>query len=141
MPANHIPLVNGKAYAWANVSFLIDGVPEVGVTAINYDDTTEKVNGRGTGKYPIDRADGNYEATASVTLKASAIEAIAAVSPGGRIQDYGMFDIIVQFLVGTVRKRHIIRNCEFTKNGRAMSQGDTQIEMELPLICSHIEWI
>ncbi len=140
MPANNKPLINGKAYAWANVEMLLGGVPVVGISKIAYSDTEDKQNNHGAGKFPIERAEGNYSAEASITLKASEAEAIAAKSPNGRLQDFGVFDIIVQFLVGTTRVTHKIRNCEFTNNGRDMNQGDTKIETEFKLIVSHIEW-
>lgn len=140
MPANNIPLINGKAYSWGNISILLNGTPVVGCTAINYDDQEEKENGYGAGKMPIERGEGNYSATCSLTLKASELEALATLSPGGRLQDFGIFDIVVSYLVGTVRKVHKIRNCEFTNNGRNINQGDRTIEREMNLICSHIEW-
>lgn len=140
MPANSIPLINGKAYAWANVSFSIAGAPVIGITAISYEDKETKTNGYGSGKFPIERAEGNYEAKASVTLKASELEALARLAPNYRLQDFGVFDIAVTFLVGTSRVTHNIRNCEFTGNKRTMKQGDTDIATEMELIVSHIEW-
>jgi hypothetical protein len=140
MPANQIPLVNGKAYAWANVSIMLAGAPVIGVSAINYDDTEEKEDNYGSGKFPIERAEGNYKASVDVTLRASELEAIADKAANGRLQDFGVFDIVVEFLVGTVVKTHKIRNCEFTGNKRDMKQGDKTIEASPGLICSHIEW-
>jgi len=140
MPVNEMPLINGKAYAWSSISLMIDGVIENAVTKITYSDTVDKENGYGAGQMPTDRADGNYEAKCSITLKAVASEAIAAKSPNGRIQDYGVFAVVVQYLVGTVRKTHIIHNCEFKNNGRDVSQGDKKIETEHELVVSHITW-
>jgi hypothetical protein len=140
MPANQIPLINGKAYAWANVSLLLAGAPVIGVTKIDYDDTEEKEDGYGSGKFPIERGEGNYKAQVDLTLRANELEAIAEKAPNGRLQDFGVFDIIISFLVGTVRKTHKIRNCEFTGNKRSMGQGDKMIEASPGIICSHIEW-
>ena len=140
MPANQIPLVNGKGYAWANVSFMLAGAAVVGITAINYSDTEEKENTYGSGKFPIERGEGNYAATVELTLRASELEALASRAPNGRLQDFGVFDIIVSFLVGTVRHSHKIRNCEFTGNTRNMNQGDKLIESQPGIICSHIDW-
>ncbi len=140
MPANQIPLINGKGYAWANVSLTIAGAPVVGVTSINYSDTEDKQNSYGSGKYPTERGEGNYEAVVDITLRASELDALAAKSPTGRLQDFGVFDIIVSYLVGTVRVTHKIRNCEFTGNKREMNQGDKSIEASPGIICSHIDW-
>lgn len=140
MPANQIPLINGKAYAWANISLVLAGAPVVGISSINYDDTEAKENGYGSGKFPIERAEGNYEASVDLTLRASELEAIASRAPNRRLQNFGVFDIIVSFLVGTQRVTHKIRNVEFTGNKRSMNQGDKVIEASPGLICSHIEW-
>ncbi|NNV54529.1 hypothetical protein [Limnovirga soli] len=141
MPANEIPLINGKAYAWANVSFMLANAPVIGITAIDYDDMEGKKNGYGSGKWPIDRAEGNYEAKASITLKANELEALTDKAPNGRLQNFGVFEIIVSFLVGTTRRTHKIRNCEFTGNKRTMKQGDTEIASDMELIISHIDWV
>lgn len=140
MPANQIPLINGKGYAWANVDLILAGAPVVGITAINYSDTEEKENTYGSGKYPIERGEGNYAATVELTLRANELEAIASRAPNKRLQDFGVFDILVSYLVATVRHTHKIRNCEFTGNVRNINQGDKMIEGSPGIICSHIEW-
>ena len=140
MPANQIPLINGKAYDWASVTMLLGGTPVIGVSKISYDDNTEKEDTYGSGQFPIERGEGNYKANVDVTFRASELEALAAKTVNGRLQDFGVFDIIVSFLVGTVRKTHKIRNCEFTGNKRDLSQGDKMLESSPGLICSHIEW-
>lgn len=140
MPANQIPLINGKSYAWANVSLMLAGAPVVGISVINYSDTEAKENSYGSGKFPIERGEGNYEATVELTLRANELEALASRAPNKRLQDFGVFDIVVSFLVGTQRVSHKIRNVEFTGNNRNMNQGDKMIESQPGLICSHIEW-
>jgi hypothetical protein len=140
MPVNNVPLINGKAYSWACITFLAAGANITGITAITYGDETEKENGYGAGQMPVDRGEGNYIPEASMTLKANEIEKIIDQSPTGRIQDFGVFDVIVEYLVGTVRKTHKLRNVEFTGHKRDIKQGDKQIESECPLVISHIEW-
>lgn len=140
MPSNNIPLINGKEYAWANVSIVLAGAPVIGITAINYSDTEAKENTYGSGKMPIGRGEGNYSATVELTLRANELEAIASRAPNNRLQDFGVFDIIVSYLVGTTRSTHKIRNCEFTGNTRNLNQGDTKIEGQPGIICSHIDW-
>jgi hypothetical protein len=140
-PNNQVPLINGKAYDWASVSFMLASAKVVGVTAVSYADETEKENGYGVGQYPIDRGEGNYvPAPPTITLRAADNEALIERSPGRKIQDFGVFNIQVQFLVGTVKKTHTIRNCEFTGNSRSIKQGDKIINVEHTLICSHVEW-
>lgn len=142
MPANEIPLINGLELSWANVSFMLAGVPVIGITQIDYDDTEEKENTYGSGKMPIGRGEGTYQAQVEMTLRASELEAIAARAPKGRLQEFGLFDIVVSYIAkgSTVRHTHKIRNCEFTGNKRSVGQGDKMIESSPGIICSHIEW-
>ena len=141
MPQNTIPLINGKAYSWASISVLLASGTLIGITAINYGDETEKENGYGQGQMPIDRGEGNYiPKPPSMTIRASENEALIDKAPNGRIQDLGVFDIIVQYLEGVVKKTHKIRNCEFTGNSRDVKQGDKIINVEQMLICSHVDW-
>jgi hypothetical protein len=138
--ANTIPLINGKAHSWASITVVLAGATLVGITAINYSDETEKENGYGAGQMPIDRGEGNYTAEASITIRANESEALEAKAVNGRLQDLGVFDIIVQYLVGTKKTKHIIRNAEFTGNKRDVKQGDKLIDVEHKLIISHIDW-
>lgn len=134
------PLINGREYSWADVSFNLGGVPVVGVTKIQYDETQVKEDNWGAGSSPVSRGYGNRKATASVTMYASEVEAIMDKAPNGNLLDYGTFPVTVQYMVGAVIKTHVLKNCEFTKNERNVSQGDTKIEVDLPLIVSHIDW-
>jgi hypothetical protein len=140
MPQNNVPLINGKAYSWAAITVILAGAPLIGITSISYSDDTEKENGYGQGSMPIDRGEGNYKAESSLTIRAGENEALIAKAANGRIQDLGVFDIIVQYLVGTKRIKHTIRNAEFTGNKRDVKQGDKIIDVEHTLIISHIDW-
>jgi hypothetical protein len=139
------PLINGTRHSWSSLRANILGRTSTGITAVSYEDSTEKVNNYGSGNMPVSRGSGKYEAKAKVTLAAYEIEAImtsAKASGYKRIQDIPAFDIPVVYLPtgqdGLVT--HVIRNCEFTTNKREIKQGDTMIETEYELIISHIDW-
>jgi len=135
-----MPLVNGRAYSWADISFNIGGFTPTGVTKIDYDEDEVIEDNYGAGNRPVSRGYGNIKSTASITLHAEEVEAIATKAPGGRIQDLGIFDVTVQFMVGAVIKTHILKNCQFSKRNIGAGQGDTKLEVELPLNPSHIIW-
>lgn len=137
-----IPLINGVEPSWANLTVNIAGFPEIGITAINYDDEQAIENIYGAGQQPIARGYGNITPKASVTLLRSAVEAIRSASPTGRLQDIAPFDIIVCFVPinGTLLVTHRIRNCQFMKDGLDIKQGDTKNETQFDLIPSHIEF-
>lgn len=133
-----VPLINGIAYSWSSINVRIAGFEVVGITEINYGDSVAKQDLYGTGKYPVERSEGIYKATVEVGFLPSVVEALVEKSPTGRLQDLGVFDIIVIFLVGDNRRTHKIRNVEFLGNVRKMNKDG--IVIKPPMICSHIQW-
>lgn len=140
MGLNKTPLINGRSYSWSDVQLSIGGVPVVGITNIEYDEEQAKEDNHGAGYNPVARGYGQRKASASITMYAEEVEALMDKAAGGSLLDYGVFDITVQYMVGAVIKTHVLKNAEFLKNGRRMASGDTKIEVELPLIISHIIW-
>ena len=137
------PSIRGTRHSWASLEINMLGYNPAGVSSISYDDTQEKVNVYGMGIYPVSRGVGKYEATCKITLAAYEIDAIQkAVGQGKRLQDIPAFDITVAFIPTGEDKliTHVIRNCEFKTNKRDLKQGDTGLEAEFELICSHIDW-
>ena len=63
-------------------------------------------------------------------------------SSNGRLQDLAAFDIIVSYVPdeGGVVVTDKLRNCQFKKNSRSWSEGDTNEAVDLDLAISHIEW-
>lgn len=136
------PLINGRAYDWASIKLQLLGMTIIGVTAISYDDNQAKVDNYGAGTYASSRGYGKYEPKASITLEMKEVERIQAALPaGGRIQDIAPFPIVVAYVNQSNRMvTHTIHNVEFTNNKREMKAGDTNIEVALELITSHITW-
>lgn len=137
---NGIPLINGQMYDWGCVIVTIGGVPLTGITAISYKDNQAVENVYGAGRYPIGRAFGKIEPEASITLHQEEVEALQKQSISGRLQDLGLFDVTVQYVKGAIVHTDKIRNCSFKENPRDWKSGDTQQEVQLPLLPSHIEW-
>ena len=137
-----VPLINGRAYDWASLRAQLLGQTVAGITALSYDDSQEKVHNWGAGVNPTSRGLGKYEAKGSLTLEMKELERIqAALPPGGRIQDIAPFPIVASFVNASNQLiTHTLHNCEFTNNKREIKTGDTNIEVELELIVSHITW-
>ena len=136
------PLVNGKRHSWASIRVNVLGRTVEGISAISYSDKVEKANNYGVGNMPVSRGRGNYEAEATITLFAYEVDAIQKSIPGKRLDEIPAFDISVTYLAEGNDKivNHVIRNCEFQSNKRDVKQNDTNIEIDLDLIVSHIEW-
>ena len=47
------PLVNGVAYSWSSVSFVLFGVPVAGIVNIEYKSKQTKTNNYGSGVEPV----------------------------------------------------------------------------------------
>lgn len=142
MAANLIPLINGKAYEYADITCIILGVPIIGVTAIEYGEEANIENIYATGRYPVARGYGQVEPSAKVTILMNEVMNIVSIAPQGRLQDIPEFDIIVSFTdANLIPVVHKIKNCRFKKNMISTTSGDTSIPMELDLVISNVEFI
>lgn len=138
---NGIPLINGVAYSWGDIVCTIAGIPVTGITAIEYSDSQVVENHYGAGRHPISRSKGRITPTAKITLTMDEVVAIQAQSINGRLQDIAPFDIGITYLPESgMITTDSVRNCQFKENKRGWKEGDTQQEVELELIPSHIEW-
>ena len=139
--ATQVPLINGTAYDWASIKIQILGVTVYGVSAINYGVTQEKTNNMGAGTEPVSRGRGGKEYSASLTLEMKEIRRIQAALPAGSsLLDIPPFPIVVQYLVGTNLVTDVVNNAEFTQQVVDTSQGDSTINMEMPLAIAGIVW-
>ena len=88
------------------------------------------------------RGVGRITPTAKLTLYLDEVNLLQAKSKTGRLQDLGMFDVLVGYLHPTTGliTYDKVRNCHFSDNARKVKEGDTDIQVELELIPSHIEW-
>lgn len=88
------------------------------------------------------RAKGRITAEASVKLLIDEVRALAGASATGRLQDLGVFDVQVSYIPTESGKivHDVIRNCQFSEVEVDWSEGDQSKDINLPLICSHIDW-
>lgn len=137
-----VPLINGKSYEWADIVINILGVPFAGVTKITYEDSQEMKNVMGAGNRPVSRVYGQFTPSASVTLLMEELENIQRIAPRGVIQNIPEFPIVITYVdAALIPVRHVLKNCRFMKNSRDVSRGSEEIEIELQLIISHIEFV
>lgn len=134
------PLLNGQLYGWARIEFSIGGNQIIGIDALDYDDKQEKTNEYGAGQYAVGRGSGHIEYTGKITLHMEEVEALQAASPTGRLQDLGLFTIIVVFDEANKVVTHTLSGCEFTENGRKLKKGDKVIACDCPMAIGHIKW-
>lgn len=147
MKTNSKPFINGFEYAWANIALAVNGIVINGITSINYSENHEAESLFGIGNVSIARGVGNHIFEASITLQKSEVVALqqAAVIQGltdGDITGLLPFTITVSYNgdQGQVPVTDILFNAQFLSNNIGSTQGDTSIEVEIPLIISHIQW-
>lgn len=137
-----IPYINGELFSWAKVRVNLLGATVSGITAISYSQPRVKENLPGAGAFPTGYGTGNVEPEASLTLYVDELVKLQQIAPNGDITQIPLFDIVVEYRkgngAGEVIVTDIIRNCQFTDNGREWAQGETSSEMELTILCSHI---
>lgn len=139
---NTTPLINGNLYGWADITLLVGGTPITGVRGITYSDKQEVVNVYGAGRVPVGRGKGRITCEASIKLLSDEVRALSSGSPTGRLQDLGVFDVQVSYIPQESGKivHDTIRNCQFSEVELDWAEGDTSKEVDVPLVCSHIEW-
>lgn len=140
--SNGIPLINGREYSWGDIVCLINGTNMTGITGIDYSDDQEVTENYGAGRYPVSRSKGRITSAGKITLYVSEVMALQKQAPNGRLQDIAPFDITVSYVPddGGVVVTDRVRNCQFKKNERSWSEGDTSKTVDLDLAVSHIEW-
>lgn len=131
----------GNVAGWNRVTTRILGRDLVGILNVEYDDTQEKENIYGAGKYPVGQGEGTYQAKASITLlQEEKVALLQSLPPNTRIQEIPAFDVIVSYDYGGTVYKDVIRNCQFINNGVAANQGDKSLSFKFDLVCSHIDW-
>lgn len=134
-------LINGTAYAHANIVPIIGGVPVQSISAISYGEDQEKEDNFGTGTRPHSRGRGAIRAKeVSITLSMNEVELIRDAAPGGSLLKIAPFDIPVTYDNGQRIVTHIIKNAEFTDDGVESNTGDKDISRSFSLVASHVQW-
>ena len=135
-------MINGREYSWGDIVCLINGTNMTGITGIDYSDDQEVTENYGAGRYPVSRSKGRITSAGKITLYVSEVMALQKQAPNGRLQDIAPFDITVSYVPddGGVVVTDRMRNCQFKKNERSWSEGDTSKTVDLDLAVSHIEW-
>ena len=133
-----LPLINGQAFDYAQITPLYLGVPLVSMTSITYEETQEKVDNPGTGNRGISRGRADIKSSGSIELSMNDIEALRVVAPEGSLLALPASDFILVFGNPQNIQTHILKNLEFTNDGGTGTQGDTDLKMTLNFIISNV---
>ena len=134
------PLINGINYSWANISFVLFGIPVIGITKIEYKRKMKKENNYGSGQQPVSRGYGNYEYEGSIEIYVDEWKRIIAASPGRDPLLIAPFDVPVVYGGSRVSAdKDVLRSVEFMEDPLSTSQGDTKLLVTIPLIIGAID--
>lgn len=139
------PLINGHQHAWADIRVNILGRTLTGITGIDYDDDEGSEFYHGAGQHVVAFGNGNITTTCKIKMYKYELDALikSAKSKGIRnLQDVDFFDVVVTYRAtrDAEETTDIVRNCKFKKIPKSAKQGDTKFEVDIDLLCSHIDW-
>ncbi|MBS0198992.1 MAG: hypothetical protein JSR70_00920 [Proteobacteria bacterium] len=131
----------GTVTGWAQIKAVLYGRTLVGISKLSYKDSIEREAVMGGGQYPIGTGDGNYKAECSMTLLKEEVDGIMASLPANsRIHDIPPADVSVLTVRNGKTVKDVIRNFQFSGQGREVSQGDKAVWLEMPCFCTHIDY-
>lgn len=116
--------------SWADITFLIGGVPLLEVQEVTYSREREKKDHYGVGDKVVSRGYGNVMDTGlSFKMSFDELKRLELAAPNGDITllPPGVCMIVWQPSVqNPTGYTDILTNVEFTSNGRELKQGDTK---------------
>lgn len=127
---------SSKQYAWADMTISYGGRILEGVLEIEYKETKEKEYLYGRGGKPHAIVHGNHNYEGKVKVWQSELEAMTKDAKNKDITNL-TFDIVVAYVPRGDEGQivtDILKNVEFTEIAKALAQGDTNMEVELPIM-------
>lgn len=138
--------INGRQYGWADISLMLGGRLVTGARGITYKESQEKELLYGKGDRPMSIQKGNKKYEGSITLLQSEIETLKELgrSVVGRAS---ILDLNLNAVVcygdpekGDPMITDQLFNIQFTEVEKSMKQGDKNMEVTLPFICTDIKY-
>lgn len=128
-------LINGVNYSWANLSWVIFGIPMVGITEISYTRKRDSKNNYGAGNEPVSIGYGNFEYSGSITVYTDELRQISKSAPNKSILEISPFSATNIFSGDGVNyQTDKLSNIRFLEDPFASKQNDTSILCKLPFI-------
>jgi len=134
------PLINGVAYSWSSINFVLFGVPVIGIVSIEYNRKQAKTNNYGAGQKPVSRGYGREEYDGSIEIYLDEWKKVIAASPSRDPLSIGWFDIPVVYGNSVAdATSDVLRAVEFMEDPFTAKEGDTKLTVKIPLIIASIE--
>lgn len=145
MSVDNIPvLVNGVSKTHADITFVIDTQPIIGITRLNYADPQDITGNYSNANKMTSVGFGAVKPVASIGLNLEAAEQIQALAAnlGGRIQNIPFFEITILFDSAEpgLLVSHTLRRCKFKGRNTDSQVDNTQVEETLELFVADIKY-
>lgn len=135
-----MPDFSTKQYEWNDISVAYGGRVSDGVTAVEYSKKKSKEFLYGRGNKPWGIQSGNYEYEGKIEIWQSELIAMERDAPGNEILDLD-FDITVAYTPQDNGPSVIktLKGVQITEHTEGMSQGDSHMKVELPIMFRDIK--
>lgn len=137
-------MINGKRYAWEDITIRMPHGVLVDVDSIDYSDKTDVAEIYGRGSKPQGYGSGNYSAEGKLTLLREEFSRLLdyARSRGRKLYRLPPFTIVVSYAnEDEPLVTDVLRGCVFTETSTSSSQGDQSVKVELSIkILDGIVW-
>ena len=133
------PLINGIAYSWSTIDFVLFGVPVSGIVSIEYNTKQTKTNNYGAGQEPVSRGYGKKEYDGSIEIYLDEWKKIINAAPSRDPLAIGWFDVTVNYgnSIADITT-DTLRGVEFLEDPFSAKEGDTKLMVKIPLIIAAI---
>lgn len=138
--------INGREYEWADITVIAGGRDIEGLTAIEYSEKQEKNTIYGKGNKPLAIQKGNKSYEGSITIYQSELNTLQELARAttGSTSIMGLnLNAVVCYgnpTQGEVMTVDRLFNIQFTEAKKGMKQGDGNMEVQLPFICTDIKY-
>jgi len=139
-------IINGRQYEWADITILLAGRIVTGARGISYKESQEKELIYGKGNRPLSIQKGNISYEGEIVLLQSEVETLKELARGVRGRA-SIMDLNLNAVVcygnpsqGEIMITDSLYNIQFTEMEKSMSQGDKNMEISLPFICTDIQY-
>lgn len=138
--------INGREYEWADITVIAGGRDIEGLIAIEYGEKQDKNVIYGKGNKPLAIQKGNKSYEGSITLYQSELNTLQELARAttGSTSIMGLnLNAVVCYgnpTQGEVMTVDRLFNIQFTEAKKGMKQGDGNMEVQLPFICTDIKY-
>jgi len=134
-------MINGQEYAWEDIQIAVEGnsQPLTNVLGVEYASKRKHENLMGAGSEPVGMGRGNKDYEASITMRLGEVLKLQEAW-GGDITKK-VFTVTVAFAnEGGKQTVDQLLYCRINELKKGMKQGDTSMEVELPLTIAGIKY-